>query len=67
MNQQLTNIESKQMKQTKINYTNNKDYKIITQVIPFKNGVVKFKQVFKLINNCWVFVKELENETTYTK
>ena len=55
------------MKQTKINYTNNKDYKIITQVIPFKNGVVKFKQVFKLINNCWVFVKELENETTYTK
>ena len=55
------------MKQTKINYTNNKDYKIITQIIPFENGVVKFKQIFKLINNCWVYVKELENETTYIK
>ena len=33
------------MKQTKINYTNNKEYKIVEQVIPFKKGVVKFKQL----------------------
>ena len=53
------------MKQTKLNYTNDKDYKIVEQVIPFKDGVVKFKQVFKKVNKGWVFVQELENETTY--
>lgn len=40
-------------------YTNNKEYKIVTQVIPYENNVLKFEQLFKIVEDGYVFVKDL--------
>ena len=40
-------------------YTNNKKYKIVTQIVPFKNNVLKFEQLFELVNGGYVFIKDL--------
>ena len=46
-------------------YTNNKNYRIVTQIVPYKNNkVIKFEQLYKKINkNGWVFIKDLNSET----
>ena len=46
-------------------YTNNKNYKIVTQVVPYKNNqVIKFEQLWKRTKeNGWIFIKDLNSKT----
>ena len=43
-------------------YTNSKNYKIVTQTVPFKNNVLKFEQLYEMVNSKWCFVKDLSSE-----
>tara|TARA_Y100001963_G_C6464099_1_gene301508 strand:- start:180 stop:341 length:162 start_codon:yes stop_codon:yes gene_type:complete len=43
-------------------YTNSKNYKIVTQTVPFKNNVLKFEQLYRIVNGKWLFVKDLNSE-----
>ena len=43
-------------------YTNNKQYRIVIQTVPYKNKVLRFEQLYKNINNCWVYIKDLNRE-----
>tara|TARA_R110000824_G_scaffold333551_1_gene520156 strand:- start:1089 stop:1238 length:150 start_codon:yes stop_codon:yes gene_type:complete len=46
-------------------YINNKNYRIVQQVVPYKNNqVIKFEQLFKRTEeNGWIFIKDLNSET----
>ena len=43
-------------------YTNNKQYRIVIQTVPYKNEVLQFEQLYKNINNSWVYIKDLNSE-----
>ena len=43
-------------------YTNNKQYRIVIQTVPYKNKVLQFEQLYKNINNSWVYIKDLNSE-----
>ncbi len=43
-------------------YTNSKNYKIVTQTVPFENNVLKFEQLYKLVDGKWLFIKDLNSE-----
>ena len=43
-------------------YTNNKQYRIVIQTVPYKNEVLQFGQLYKNINNSWVYIKDLNRE-----
>lgn len=46
-------------------YTNNKNYKIVTQTVPYKNNqVIIFEQLFKRTEEGgWIFIKDLDSKT----
>ena len=43
-------------------YTNNKQYRIVIQTVPYKNKVLQFEHLYKNINNSWVYIKDLNRE-----